>query len=86
MPPEGLEYVPFPFQLVISEEVMPAAADALKTGSVSVYPVIKPLSFVRSLVFVGMVVVSGRAPTSDAVYVGLLDAFAQEGTVGSVSV
>ena len=28
----------------------------------------------------------GTAPTSEAVYDGLLDAFAQDGTVGSVSV
>jgi len=34
----------------------------------------------------GITVVSGKAPTSTAVYVGLVAAFAQAGTVGSVSV
>ena len=37
-------------------------------------------------VIVGITVVLGNAPTSFAVYVGLLVAFAQAGTVGSVSV
>ena len=43
-------------------------------------------SFVRSEVFDGITVLDGNAPTSDAVYVGFDDAFAHDGTVGSVSV
>jgi len=42
----------------------------------------KLLSFVNWLVNVGIVVVEGNAPTSDAVYVGLVYCNAQEGTFG----
>ena len=48
--------------------------------------VIKPLSLVKSLVFDGISVLLGKAPTSLAVYVGFVACFAQDGTVGSVSV
>ena len=45
------------FQLVISLLVIPAAALALKIGSVSVKEVKNPLSLVKSLVLVGTVIV-----------------------------
>lgn len=44
----------FAFQLLISVLVIPAAALAPNTGSVSVYELINPLSLVKSLTFVGI--------------------------------
>lgn len=43
-------------------------------------------SLVAKLLISGITVSAGNAPTSAAVYLGLLASFAQAGTVGSVSV
>ena len=76
-------------QFEMSVDVIPADADALNTGSVSVATAptsdaVRVMFDDRALPFTVLVV--GTAPTSEAVYDGLLDAFAHDGTVGSVSV
>lgn len=63
------------FHAVISLDAIPCAALAANTGSVSVYPVIKPLSLVKSDVAVGTVMFAVAPVDALAVNVATLVPF-----------